>query len=116
MLSGGDKEGIMEADQRALWYYPEDKTEPVITAARQIVSKYGSDGWRKLPPKAVVFCMGKGLPILEANFSTEQLLETLPGFISPVSYTHLDVYKRQKTACSAGRTEKIGRSKLRKKA
>ena len=72
----------MEADQRALWYYPEDKTEPVITAARQIVSKYGSDGWRKLPPKAVVFCMGKGLPILEANFSTEQLLETLPGFIS----------------------------------
>lgn len=64
------------------WFFSEDHTLPVIGAEAQIRSKYPETGIVPLPPRAVVFCLGKGLPVLEENFATHLILEQLPGFIT----------------------------------
>ncbi len=72
------------------WYFPEDKTSPVFTAYNHIRRKFPEGQMPKLPPKAVLFCLGKGLPVLRERFQTETILEELTGFI-----THTPVYKVQ---------------------
>lgn len=64
------------------WFFPEDKTAPVIEARRLIAGKYPGREFSALPPKAVFFCLGRGLSVLEEKFSPVLLLEELPGFIS----------------------------------
>ncbi len=68
------------------WYDPQDHTAPVIEAKAHARSKFSSGETPVLPCRAMVFCLGKGLPVLEREFPTEMLLEELPGFIthSPV--------------------------------
>ena len=70
------------------WFFPEDSSSPVFTAEGHIRRKYPQGQAPQLPPKGVVFCLGKGLPVLRERFEIETLLEELPGFI-----THTPVYK-----------------------
>jgi len=64
------------------WYAPEDATSPVFTPEGHIRRKYPEGQEPRLPPKAVMFCLGRGLPVLRERFSTEALLEELAGFIT----------------------------------
>ena len=64
------------------WYDPEDRSMPVINPPEQIRSKYPNMIIPVLPPRAVVFCMGRGLPVLKERYSSVQIMEKLPGFIT----------------------------------
>lgn len=64
------------------WYFPEDKTAPVFTAANHIRRKYPEGQAPQLPPRAVCLYLGRGLPVLRERFATEPLLEELVGFIT----------------------------------
>ena len=70
----------------ANWFYPEDRTRPVIDPERQIASKYPDMPLPKLPARAVVFCLGRVPGVLQERFPTRMMMEKLPGFIthSPV--------------------------------
>ena len=64
------------------WYDHEDRTKPVIDPRTQIASKYPDMEIPELPPRAVVFCLGKGLPVLKEHFPCHPIMEKLPGFIT----------------------------------
>lgn len=66
--------------------FADDHTPPVFTAERHIHSKHVSGPGVCLPKRAVAFCLGRGLPLLEERFDARPLMESLPGFIthSPV--------------------------------
>ena len=64
------------------WFDPEDRSKPVISPPEQIRSKYPEMQVPVLPARAVVFCMGRGLPVLKEMYSCEQIMEKLPGFIT----------------------------------
>lgn len=68
------------------WFFPDDKTAPVIQAGPHIQSKYPGMDMPTLPERAVVFCLGRGLPQLQQDYPTQLLMEKLAGFIthSPV--------------------------------
>ncbi|RKJ41706.1 uridine phosphorylase [Acutalibacter sp. 1XD8-33] len=68
------------------WFYQDDRTLPVFTAEQHINSKHVSSPGIHLPERAVTFCLGRGLPLLEERFDTRLLMKRLPGFIthSPV--------------------------------
>ncbi len=70
------------------WYFPDDHTSPVFTAENHIRRKYPEGQCPQLPPKAVAFYLGKGLPVLQERFDIETILEELTGFI-----THTPVFK-----------------------
>lgn len=72
------------------WFFPQDATAPVFTAYNHIRRKYDEGAMPKLPPRAVVFCLGRGLPVLQERFPTETFIEELQGFI-----THTPVLKVQ---------------------
>ena len=64
------------------WYDPDDRTKPVIDPRTQIASKYPEMEIPELPPRAVVFCLGKGLPVLKEHFPCTPVMEKLPGIIT----------------------------------
>ena len=64
------------------WFDPEDHSKPVISPPEQIRSKYPEMQVPVLPARAVVFCMGRGLPVLKELYSCGQIMEKLPGFIT----------------------------------
>ena len=64
------------------WYDPEDHSKPVIDPPAQIASKYPEMDVPVLPERAVVFCLGRGLPVLREHFPCRTLMEKLPGFIT----------------------------------
>ena len=64
------------------WFDREDHSKPVIDPQKQIASKYPDMEIPELPVRAVVFCMGKGMPVLKEHFSCHQIMEKLPGFIT----------------------------------
>ena len=64
------------------WYDHADRTKPVIDPRTQIASKYPDMEIPELPPRAVVFCLGKGLPVLKEHFPCHPIMEKLPGFIT----------------------------------
>lgn len=68
------------------WFFENDHTRPVFTAEQHIASKGLDKQTCPLPKRAVAFCLGRGLPVLEERFQVETKLEQLPGFItySPV--------------------------------
>lgn len=74
----------------ANWYFPADTTSPVFTAENHIRRKFPDGKLPQLPSKAVIFCLGKGLPVLLERFPTETIFEELQGFI-----THTPVLKVQ---------------------
>ena len=45
-------------------------------------SKYPGTKVPVLPEKAVVFCLGKGIPVLKETYPCYQIMEHLPGFIT----------------------------------
>ena len=61
------------------WY---DPGKPVISPEKQIESKYPGMKVPVLPARAVVFCLGKGMPVLKEHYPCRQLMEKLPGFIT----------------------------------
>ena len=61
------------------WYTP---GEPILSPGKQIESKYPGMKIPVLPARAVVFCLGKGMPVLKEHYSCHQLMEKLPGFIT----------------------------------
>lgn len=63
------------------WYDEADHTRPVFTAEQHIGRKF-PDGMPKLPRRAVAFCLGRGLPVLQERFETSVLMEELAGFIT----------------------------------
>lgn len=70
------------------WFSPQDHSAPVIQPGKHIQSKYPDTEMPDLPQRAVVFCLGKGLPVLRERFKASQTMEQLPGFI-----THSPVYQ-----------------------
>ena len=64
------------------WYDPDDHSAPVIDPVSQIKSKYPGMQVPVLPARAVVFCLGKGIPVLKEHYSCFQIMEKLPGFIT----------------------------------
>ena len=64
------------------WFDPEDQSKPVIDPPSQIADKYPDMEIPVLPPRAVVFCLGRGLPILKEHYSCYSIMEKLPGFIT----------------------------------
>lgn len=72
------------------WFSPTDNSAPVIQPGKHIQSKYPGREMPTLPPRAVVFCLGKGLPVLRERFAVSQTMEQLPGFIA-----HSPVYQAQ---------------------
>ena len=64
------------------WFDREDHSKPVIDPQKQIASKYPDMEIPELPVRAVVFCMGKGMPVLKEHFSCHQIMEKLTGFIT----------------------------------
>ena len=64
------------------WYNPDDHSAPVIDPVSQIKSKYPGMQVPVLPARAVVFCLGKGIPVLKEHYSCFQIMEKLPGFIT----------------------------------
>ncbi len=68
------------------WFFKDDDTSPVFTAQQHVKSKHVTGAVQSLPKRAVAFCLGRGLPVLQERFETRLLAEQLPGFIthSPV--------------------------------
>lgn len=68
------------------WFWEDDRTRPVFTAAQHIASKHVSGPVCRLPRRAVAFCLGRGLPLVRERWETRTVMERLPGFIthSPV--------------------------------
>ena len=64
------------------WFSPEDKSAPVFTARKMVNNKFDLQNFPGLPPKAVLFCLGKGLPLLEERFPCETLMDPLNCFIN----------------------------------
>ena len=64
------------------WFNPNDTTRPVFTAEEHIRGKNLPGIWEALPDRAVVFFLGKGFPVVEEAFPTEEVLASLPGFIT----------------------------------
>ncbi len=64
------------------WFDPEDHSRPVINPLEQIAGKYPGMQMPVLPAKAVVFCLGKGLPVLREHYPCHIIMEKLPGFIT----------------------------------
>ena len=64
------------------WYDPDDHSAPVIDPVSQIKSKYPGMQVPVLPARAVVFCLGKGIPVLKEHYPCYQVMEKLPGFIT----------------------------------
>ena len=66
----------------AQWCFEEDRTRPVFTAEEHVKSKHVQGKAPRLPRRAVVFCLGRGLPLLAERFPTQLLCQRLPGFIT----------------------------------
>lgn len=64
------------------WFDPMDQTSPVIEPGAHIQSKYPGMEMPTLPENAVVFCLGKGMAVVEGRFSVQTRMEKLPGFIT----------------------------------
>ena len=64
------------------WFFTDDHTPPVFTAEQHVKSKHITGAIHSLPEKAVLFCLGRGLPLLQERFPTRLLAERLPGFIT----------------------------------
>lgn len=64
------------------WFFGDDRTSPVFTAEQHIKSKHVTGAILSLPERAVLFCLGRGLPVLQERFETRLLTERLPGFIT----------------------------------
>ena len=72
------------------WYDRNDHSKPVIDPQSQIASKYPDMAVPELPARAVVFCLGKGMPVLKAHCLCSPIMEKLPGFI-----THSEVVRAE---------------------
>ena len=52
------------------WY---DPGEPILSPGKQIESKYPGMKIPVLPARAVVFCLGKGMPVLKDPMSVSSM-------------------------------------------
>ena len=61
---------LPEGSKNMSWYTP---GEPILSPGKQIESKYPGMKIPVLPARAVVFCLGKGMPVLKEHYSCHQL-------------------------------------------
>lgn len=64
------------------WKLPNDNTEAVITAKKHIASSHGNSNVASLPETCILFEMGMAIPFIEEQFSTDTIIEHVPGFIT----------------------------------
>lgn len=64
------------------WKLPNDNTEAVITAKKHIVSSHGNFNATPLPETCIIFEMGMAIPFIEEHFSTDTIMDHIPGFIT----------------------------------
>lgn len=64
-----------------MWRHQEDNSEAIITAQKHIGSSHKGGLIKKLPPKAVIFCIGSAMDYLKKNYATKVISEKLPKFI-----------------------------------
>ena len=65
------------------WFNPKDKSKSVFSAKEHSKSNHREHVDEKLVPKrAVLFCMGKAMGIIEKYFNIKTIIEKLPGFIT----------------------------------
>lgn len=64
------------------WFFEDDHTQPVFTAQQHIHSKHVTSEVTRLPKRAVAFCLGRGLPVLQERFETRTIMDAMPGFIA----------------------------------
>lgn len=64
------------------WFFEDDRTQPVFTAQQHIHSKHVTTEIAGLPKRAVAFCLGRGLPVLQERFETRTIMDAMPGFIA----------------------------------
>ena len=64
------------------WFFPDDASRLVIDPRAHVASKYPDGKIPRLPRRAVVYFLGKGLPTLEETYPTRVLLDQMPGFIT----------------------------------
>lgn len=67
------------------WCFEEDHTRPVLSTKGHIEHikvkrDCSSDQDFSLPERAVVFCLGQGIPVLLDRFQTRMMMEELPAF------------------------------------
>lgn len=62
------------------WFHQNDCSPTVFPPKKHIAKRFPQNQGKTLPERAVVFFLGKGLPILREAFETELLAEQLPGF------------------------------------
>lgn len=62
------------------WFDADDRSPAVFPPEKHIAHRFPEEKDRVLPERAVVFFLGKGLPILKETYDTELLAERLPGF------------------------------------
>ncbi|MBQ6262650.1 MAG: nucleoside phosphorylase [Clostridia bacterium] len=63
------------------WFYPEDDSEPTITAREQIKSAHRESDIR-LPKTAIVFFMGRCVEYLSEKYGAEEYPELFPRFLN----------------------------------
>lgn len=63
------------------WCFDDDKTQPIITARRNIESDHGKYETSTLPETCVIFQMGGAISYIEQKFATITLSEKLPCFL-----------------------------------
>ena len=64
-----------------MWCYPEDQTEPIITAKAQLGSAHGGGSGLRLPETAILFFMSRGVEHLCANYAAEEMPEPFSCFL-----------------------------------
>ncbi len=63
-----------------MWYFKEDKTNPVLPANDQISSEHGNKSNLNLPKTAILLYMS-GIEYIIENFDTEIISDTFPRFL-----------------------------------
>lgn len=64
------------------WKIPNDKTDAVITAQKNIASSHGNSSVPQLPETCIIFEIGMVIPFIEEHFSTYTITQHIPGFIT----------------------------------
>ena len=65
-----------------MWRFPNDQTDPIITAKAQLDSAHGKHSALRLPETAILFFMSRGVDYLCANYAVRELPEPFPCFLN----------------------------------
>ena len=75
-----------------MWCFPNDQTDPIITAKAQLGSAHQHGCTLQLPETAILFFMGKGVDYLCAHYAARELPEPFPCFLNRRPVWELEDY------------------------